>query len=68
MMKTQILRAAIAAMLTSLAGYAYRLYRERKARDLHALDKAAIQEWETDGGGNPHARRAHTAAPARSAA
>lgn len=53
-MKTQIIRAVIAAALTSLAGIALRAYREHKERKQRAANKAAIQQWDTDGGGNPH--------------
>lgn len=52
-MKTQILRALLVTGLTSLAGYAFRTYRERKAREKRESTKLALQQWDTDGGGNP---------------
>jgi hypothetical protein len=56
-MTTRIARAAFIAALTSLVGYAWSAYRRHSAQETHKFDKAAVQEWETDGGsasGNVH--------------
>jgi len=55
-MKNRIIKAMLATALTSLAGYAFRAWRERKAHTRRASDEAAIQAWDTDGSGNPHDR------------
>ncbi|MGH8619024.1 MAG: hypothetical protein ACREUW_15135 [Burkholderiales bacterium] len=53
-MKASIFRTLLAAALTSLAGVALRAYREHRERERRATAKAALQQWDTDGGGNPH--------------
>ena len=49
-MTTTIARAALIAALTSLVGFAWSTYRRHSAQETHKFDKAAVQEWETDGG------------------
>jgi len=54
-MTTRLARAAFIAALTSLAGFAWSAYRRRSAQEALKFDKAAVQEWETEGG-NPSAK------------
>jgi hypothetical protein len=49
-MTTRISRVAFIAALTSLVGYTWRAYRHHKAQETRKFDKAAVQEWETEGG------------------
>jgi hypothetical protein len=49
-MTPRIARAAFIAALTSLVSYAWRAYRHHSAQETRKFDKAAVQEWETDGG------------------
>ena len=49
-MTPTIARAALIAALTSLVGFAWSAYRRHSAQETHKFDKAAVQEWETDGG------------------
>jgi hypothetical protein len=63
-----LFKALIVTGLTSLAGYAFRTYRERKAREQRESNKLALQQWDTDGGGNPQHQYARPAASARSSA
>lgn len=65
-MKTHILKALIVTGLTSLAGYAWRAYRERRAREQREFDILALQRWDTDGGGNPQQQYARRTASTRS--
>jgi hypothetical protein len=50
LMTTRIARVALIAALTSLVSYAWSTYRRHSAQETHKFDKAAVQEWETDGG------------------
>jgi hypothetical protein len=49
---TRMFSTAVVTALTWLTGYAVVYYRRRKAQELRAADKIAVQEWETDGGNN----------------
>lgn len=71
-MHPRLVRAAAIAALTSALGYAIMGYRKLRARQQQKLDdKLALQDWETDGGGNLPARPSDadqaTTAPRREA-
>jgi len=51
-MMATILRAAALAAITSAVGYGVAAYRKAHSIRLGREDKAALHEWETDGGGN----------------
>lgn len=53
-MGTSLFRIALAAGLTSILGYAFKAYRDHQIKLARKSDRAAEQDWETDGGNNLH--------------
>ena len=51
-MELSLYRIALAAGLTSVLGYAFKVYRDHQKKAAHETDHVAEQEWETDGGSN----------------
>lgn len=65
-MLAQMIRAAAVAAMTSAVGYAVLAYRNSRAlKQQEKHDKAALQEWETDGGSNVATRPANASSQTR---